>query len=195
VILSNVEIQLALDQGHLVIEPAPEPRRPGSGKECPFNTTSVDLRLGSEISRPKEGRPFTVDLREGSFADLFNPENYEMYEISEDRPFNLMPGKFVLGQTMEMVELPVQETGPSLSARVEGRSSFARCGLLVHFTAPTIHAGYRGRIALEIINLSPTAILLRPGICICQLILEQVLGTPFPNDSQFQDQIDPGGRR
>ncbi len=80
-----------------------------------------------------------------------------------------------------------------LAARVEGRSSFARCGLLVHFTAPTIHAGFNGRITLELINLGSIPILLYPEAYICQLIIEQVVGTPLKNDSQFQGQTKPSG--
>jgi len=58
----------------------------------------------------------------------------------------------------------------------------------VHFTAPTIHAGFRGTITLELINFGTIPIALYPGAPICQLIIEQVSGVPFRNDSQFQDQ-------
>ena len=61
-------------------------------------------------------------------------------------------------------------------------------------TAPTIHAGFAGTITLELINLGPIPILLYPGSPICQLIVEQVLGVPFRNDSQFQNQNRAGGR-
>ena len=65
-----------------------------------------------------------------------------------------------------------------LAARVEGKSSLARFGLLAHFTAPTIHAGFEGHITLEMMNLGPSPIILTPGMAICQLILEQVHGVP-----------------
>lgn len=193
-ILSNVEIQGALDDGRLVIDPRPEPARPAPGRECPYNTTSVDLRLGSAFSVPKQGRPFAIDLGSGTFAALHNPENYEHVIATELQPFRLDPGRFVLAQTLEWLDLPLGEEGLCLAARVEGRSSFARCGMLVHFTAPTIHAGFSGHITLELANLSPTAILLRPGVYVCQLILEEVAGGPFPNPSQFHGQKRPGGR-
>jgi dCTP deaminase len=106
----------------------------------------------------------------------------------------LRPNKLVLGKTLERVEFPLQSDGSvSLAARVEGKSSYARCGLLVHFTAPTIHAGFAGTITLELINLGPLDIALYPHMPICQLIIEQVAGTPFRNDSQFQGQSRPGG--
>lgn len=66
-----------------------------------------------------------------------------------------------------------------LAARIEGKSSFARCGLLVHFTAPTVHAGWKGRLTLEIKNLGSNPVTLYQGMPICQLILEEVLGIPF----------------
>jgi dCTP deaminase len=99
----------------------------------------------------------------------------------------------VLGKTLERVELPILPDGVSLAARVEGKSAFARCGLLVHFTAPTIHSGFKGNITLELINLGPLDIALYPNTPICQLIIEQVHGTPFGNESQFHGQSTPGG--
>jgi dCTP deaminase len=101
----------------------------------------------------------------------------------------------VLGKTLERVELPILDNGTSLAARVEGKSSYARCGLLVHFTAPTVHAGFAGTITLELINLGPLDIALYPSMPICQLIIEQVSGIPFRNDSQFQNQVRAGGGR
>ena len=99
----------------------------------------------------------------------------------------------MLGKTLEHVTLPLVPGGVSLAARVEGKSSYARCGLLVHFTAPTIHAGFTGTITLELINLGLCNISLYPHTPICQLILEEVSGVPVWNDSQFQGQTAPGG--
>ena len=62
------------------------------------------------------------------------------------------------------------------------------------FTAPTVHSGFAGTITLELINLGPLDILLHPRMPICQLIVEQVFGTPFRNDSQFQGQARAGGK-
>lgn len=104
----------------------------------------------------------------------------------------LEPRVFLLGRTVEKVSLPLL-TGQSLAARIEGKSSFARCGLLVHFTAPTVHAGFDGTLTLEMINLGSAGISLFTGMSICQLILETVLGDPDPHPSQFQGQITPAG--
>lgn len=193
-ILSNSAIFIALDEKRLVIEPEPAPRDPNDAPDAdwPYGTTAVDLRLGDEISWFNEGLAVNIDLRRGNFAQLFGP-NSTSRKISEEQPFVLMPGKLVLANTLERVELPIIEGMPALAARVEGRSSFARCGVLVHFTAPTIHAGFSGRITLELINLGPIPILLFPTMYICQLIVEEVEGVPLRNDSQFQGQLQPSG--
>jgi dCTP deaminase len=186
-ILSNLQIQEALDKGWLRITPEPQPRNSSAGVDCPYQTSSVDLRLGNEVAFFKEGLALNIDLRRGRFADLFGPNSHSR-QITEDQPYSLNPGKLVLAKTLERIELPLIDEAPCLAARVEGRSSYARCGLLVHFTAPTIHAGFAGTITLEVINLGPIPILLYPGAPICQLILEQVHGKPTRSDSQFQNQ-------
>jgi dCTP deaminase len=193
-ILSNVGIHEALDQGWIRIDPEPAPRQKVEvGPRCPFQTSAVDLRLGTEVAFFKEGIPALVDLRKGDFNTMFAPLS-ERRTLTDDQPFVLRPNKLVLGKTFERVAFPLQAEGTiSLAARVEGKSSYARCGLLVHFTAPTIHAGFAGTITLELINLGPLDIALYPKMPICQLIIEQVHGVPFRNDSQFQNQAQPGG--
>jgi dCTP deaminase len=192
-ILSNVRIQEAMDKGWLKITPEPQPRRKANqGDECPYQTSAVDLRLGNEVSWLKPGIPANVDLRHGGFAKLFGP-NSATRLITEEQPFALEPKKFVLAKTLEWVELPINMSGPCLAARIEGRSSYARSGLLVHFTAPTIHAGFKGTITLEMINFGPLPILLYPAMAVAQLILELVDGVPFDNESQFQGQNRAGG--
>jgi deoxycytidine triphosphate deaminase len=119
--------------------------------------------------------------------------NSERRIITAQQPFMLEHGTFVLGKTHERVALPIIEGAECLAARVEGRSSYSRFGLLMHFTAPTIHAGFDGTITLEFCNLGPAIIALYPRAPICQLIVERVEGTPFRNDSQFQGQKDAGG--
>lgn len=194
-ILSNTRILEALDDRLLVIEPEPAPRHVSDEDvKCPYQTSAVDLRLGSEIAYFRDGLAINIDLRRGDFFSLFAPYS-ERRTITADQPYSLHPNKFVLARTLECIDLPILPDGPCLAARIEGKSSYARCGMLVHFTAPTIHAGFRGTIALEIINLGLIPILLFPGAPICQLIIEEVDGRPFRNDSQFHDQSRPGGQR
>jgi deoxycytidine triphosphate deaminase len=91
------------------------------------------------------------------------------------RGYVLEPQAFILGWTREDIQLPVNSR---LAARVEGKSSLARIGLGVHITAPTIHAGFKGPIQLEICNHGSLRVRLRPKMRVCQLILEQTLGNP-----------------
>jgi len=115
--------------------------------------------------------------------------------ITVNRPIILQQRQFVLAKTIERVELPIPAAGKTcLAARIEGRSSLARCGLLIHFTAPTIHPGFNGTITLEMINLGPNGIQLTPGMYIAQLIVEEVRGLPVENPSQFQNQSTAAGK-
>jgi len=192
-ILSNLEIQNALDKGRLVIDPQPSPRKLDPGvKYCPYNTTAVDLKLHNEISIPKAGT-FAYDLtKPGSVSDFLARNSKKLF-LTEEQPFPLEPKQFVLAKTFEKIGLPTDKGPPYLAARIEGKSSRSRCGVLVHFTAPTVHTGWNGHLTLEIINLGPTTFLLRPEMPIAQLIVEQVKGELFPNPSQFQNQSTPEG--
>src|SRR5713101_2113135 len=83
--------------------------------------------------------------------------------------------KFMLGYTREIIQLPHHSR---IAARVEGKSSLARLGIGIHVTAPTIHAGFKGRIQLEICNHGTLKVKLTAGMRVCRLIFEQTLGTP-----------------
>ncbi|MEA2327024.1 MAG: dCTP deaminase [Thermoanaerobaculia bacterium] len=192
-ILSNVGIQAAIDAADLVITPEPTPRRSVENRRsCPYDTCSVNLRLGSEISITKPGKPITLDFRRPNAA-TFLPEIFDTITIDQGG-YALAPNRFTLAKTLERVHLPIREGRPSFAARIEGRSTFARVGLLVHFTAPTIHAGFEGTITLEMINLGEYPISLFPGMEICQLIIEEVDPMPFANPSVFHAQSTPTGR-
>lgn len=192
-ILSNREIQKALDEGRLVINPTPLPLEPiMGGPECPYGTHSVDLKLGAEIVIPDPGTYVLDVTRPGSSLAATISKNSTKEIITEDRPYILPHTKFILGTTLEKIELPTLKA-PYLAARIEGKSSRSRCGLLIHFTAPTVHPGFRGPLTLEMINLGPSDFVLRLGMPIAQLIIEEVTGEFFENESQFQDQASPEG--
>ncbi len=190
-ILSNEAIFKALDEGRLVLRPEPSPRTPQHDTiSCPYNHNAVDLRLGKIIRVPTTG-PFTIDLMQpGSLAEFIEAHS-KPYELTPEQPYPLKPNQFILGMTHEWVELPIGKE--PLAARIEGKSSRARCGLLVHFTAPTVHAGWRGHLTLEMINLGPCTFVLSPGMPIAQLILEPVIGGIHANPSVFQNQTTPQG--
>ena len=145
--------------------------------------------------------PYNFDLHrpgeQKSEFSKFLANNSERIEIPANG-YPLDPNKFILGQTVEHLSLPIDTPANRLlkrciAARIEGKSSRARTGLLVHFTAPTIHPGFQGTITLEIINLGPVPFMLREGMPIGQLIFEEVEGIPISKASQFQHQARPEG--
>jgi dCTP deaminase len=187
-ILSNIDIVDCLNKGLFSINPIDnnDPSKP------PFNTSAIDLRLGNEILVPEGEKPIQYDLRHFGIA-RFIQENSRRVIISEDNPFSLRKEQFVLGKTLERVNFPLNFQGICYSARIEGKSSIARCGILIHFTAPTIHAGFEGIITLEILNMGVIPFLLIPKMYICQLIIEEVKGCPILAPNQFRGQSSPSG--
>lgn len=203
-ILCNHEIHKALDERRLIISPEPKPREPeisDDAARCPFDTHSVDLTLSNIITVPEPGT-YAYDLNEPTPLANFITRNSRSYTIDDYSSFVLERQQFVLGMTREFVGLPIRhpknlETKTCLAARIEGKSSRARVGLLIHFTAPTVHPGWGDptprALTLEMINLGPARIILKPRMPIAQLIIEQVQGLPFENPSQFKSQTTPEG--
>jgi dCTP deaminase len=194
-ILCNAQIQVALDAGRLVIRPEPLPRQALEGQYCPYDTHSVDLTLAPEISIPTPG-PYCYDVMQpGTSLAEFLSTNSKKQRIDETTGFALAKNQFILARTRETIALPIpgEDAQTCLAARIEGKSSRARCGVLVHFTAPTVHPGFEGSLTLEMINLGPVPFILRTGMPIAQLIVEEVRGIPFWNQSQFQGQNSPEG--
>ncbi len=186
-VLSNRAILEALDSGRLLIDPRPQPD-PGP-RDSPYDAASVELRLSPEIYVPRKDLDLNFDLQGRGVAETLETV-YRRDEVPETG-WPLRQNEFILGSTIETIELPLGEG--CLAARIEGRSSFARTGLLVHFTAPTIHPGFRGAITLEVINLGEIPVTLRPGIRLCQLIVETVEGSPVRSESRFQGQARASG--
>lgn len=199
-ILSNMELFRALDSRRLVLDPEPAPRQlvVGSpGDYCPYDTHAVDLALGSEITIPEPGT-YAYDLMQPTPLALFIERNSRRYRLDDHSHYVLERQQFILAQTREKVSLPIdhadnRNANVCLAARIEGKSSRARVGLLIHFTAPTVHPGWSGPLTLEMINLGPAGILLRPGMPIAQLIVEEVKGLPHFSKSQFHEQVTPAG--
>lgn len=177
-ILSDREIAAALDRGAIKVTPRPDIER--------WTSTAVDLALDEKLQvwGPITGEVGVIDPEGPDFNVTDLAARYAVQE-SCARGFNLTPGMFLLGWTIETIQLPHTS---KIAARVEGKSSLARLGMGVHVTAPTIHAGFGYRIddptfdgnpiQLEIWNFGPHTIRLSRGLRICQLILEEVHGTP-----------------
>jgi dCTP deaminase len=188
VILCDREIQLALEQGRIIIDPPPGPTF--------FDSTSVDLRLGDSLDQwefptpnPSIGEEplrFRPGLPGFDFSEL--EKKYTKPVDIRTTGFNLPPTpsrNFILGWTLEKIYLPHTSR---LCARVEGKSSLGRMGIGVHVTAPTIHAGFGynelnpndhgAKLRLEIWNVGPLPTELVRGMRICQLIVEEVREVP-----------------
>lgn len=194
-ILSNQDIRKALDDGLLEISPRPQ--------DDQYTTSAVDLFIGDDF-RVWDKRKFQVsgvkvelNLAEQKFQQTAQaflvPQEPEADGCVVFHPHSVSP-VHMLAITRERVHL---KPGSRLAARVEGRSSLARLGLVVHLTAPTIHAGFNGHITLEMINFGPFYLKFVPHQTrICQLIVEQLASEPQGDIStSFQGQTGPSGQR
>jgi dCTP deaminase len=154
VVLSDRDIRAEITAGRIVIDPyVPEAVQP----------SSVDLHLDRRFRVFKNSRYPYIDVREEQ-AELT-----ELVEIVGDEPFILHPGEFVLGSTLERVELP-----NDLVARLEGKSSLGRLGLLIHSTAGYVDPGWEGNLTLELSNVANLPITLYDGMKIGQISFQRL---------------------
>lgn len=159
-ILSDRDIKKAIKEGRIAVQ------SPGSDHDGNIHASSMDLRLGKFFKVYEHSKfPVLDPLKMQSFQGLT-----KMVEITNpEEPFIVHPGDFVLGVTLESVKL-----GDDLVARVEGRSSLGRLGIIVHSTAGFIDAGFEGTITLEITNINRMPVALYPGMRVCQLAFEEM---------------------
>jgi len=175
-VLSDGTIRRLVDSGRLRIEPwDPEMVQPAS----------VDLKLGPSFRVFHNHRIQTIDL-----ADP--PQNLtEQVTLENGDTFVIHPNEFVLGRTEEWVELP-----DDIVARIEGKSSLGRLGLIVHATAGFVDPGFKGTLTLEITNFNSVPIVLRAGLPIAQLsmmALDAPAERPYGHDelgSHYHGQFD-----
>jgi dCTP deaminase len=125
--------------------------------------SSLDVRVDRLFRVFRNSRYPFIDVREPQ-DDLT-----ELVEVDGDEPFILHPGEFVLGSTLERVTLP-----DDLVARLEGKSSLGRLGLLIHSTAGFIDPGWDGHVTLELSNVANLPITIYPGMKIGQLSFVQL---------------------
>ena len=131
---------------------------------------------------PSMLQPSSVDVRLDRYFRLFDNHKYpvidpaaeqpdltRLVEVEPDEPFVLHPGEFVLGSTYERITLP-----DDIAARVEGKSSLGRLGLLTHATAGFVDPGFSGHVTLELSNVATLPIVLHPGMKIGQLCFFQL---------------------
>jgi dCTP deaminase len=153
VVLSDRTIRRLLDEGRIEIEPY---------DESLLQPSSVDVRVDRYFRVFHNARYPFIDVREPQ-EDLT-----ELVEIDTE-PFILHPGEFVLGSTLERIRLP-----DDLVARLEGKSSLGRLGLLIHSTAGFIDPGWDGHVTLELSNVANLPITIYHGMKIGQLSFVQL---------------------
>jgi dCTP deaminase len=177
VILSDGTIRKLLATGDIILEPI------GADQIQP---ASVDVRLASQIRVLRNHTAACID----PFTS--QPDLTEIIDVAEGDPFVLHPGEFVLGSTVETIGLP-----SDLVARVDGKSSLGRWGVMIHATAGFIDAGFHGQITLELSNVATLPVRLWPGMKIGQISfvrLDQAVERPYGHPelgSKYQGQTGP----
>jgi dCTP deaminase len=176
-VLSDRTIRQEIEAGRIAFDPYdPSMVQP----------SSVDVRVDGKFRVFHNARYPFIDVRE-PMDDLT-----ELVEISSDDKFILHPGEFVLGQTLERVRLP-----DDLVARLEGKSSLGRLGLLIHSTAGFVDAGFEGNLTLELSNVANLPITIYLGMPIGQISFMRMDGpveNPYGSDStgsKYQGQAEP----
>lgn len=153
-ILSDRSIREELAAGRLRIEPY---------DPALVQPSSVDLRLGRRFLVFRNTRKPFIDVRQQV------DDAMDLLEVEEGEPVIVHPKEFILGSTIETVSVP-----DHLVARLDGRSSLGRLGIVIHSTAGFIDPGFSGQITLEISNLSNLPIALYPGMRIAQVSFQQM---------------------
>ena len=176
-VLSDRSILAGIDAGRIVIDPF---------EETMVQPSSVDVRVDRRFRVFHNARYPYIDVRQ-PMDDLT-----ELVEVAGDGPFILHPGEFVLGQTLEQVTLP-----DDLVARLEGKSSLGRLGLLIHSTAGFVDSGFSGHLTLELSNVANLPITIYHGMPIGQISFMRMDGPvdrPYGSrttGSKYQGQSEP----
>jgi dCTP deaminase len=149
VLLSDRDLKAALASGRMGLTPY---------DEAMVQPSSIDVRLDRWFRVFANHRYTHIDPAEQQ------DELTELVEVTDDEAFLLHPGEFVLASTLEMITL-----GDDVAARLEGKSSLGRLGLLTHSTAGFIDPGFSGHVTLELSNVANLPIKLYPGMKIGQI--------------------------
>jgi len=181
VLLSDRDIRAELDSGRVVLDPY---------DPAMIQPSSIDVRLDRFFRLFDNHKYAVIDPAEEQ------PELTRLVEVDGDDPFVLHPGEFVLGSTYESVTLP-----DDVAARLEGKSSLGRLGLLTHSTAGFIDPGFTGHVTLELSNVATLPIKLWPGMKIGQMCffrLSSPAEKPYgsgADGSRYQGQRGPTASR
>lgn len=179
-VLSDRDLrELIEDEGAVVTEDGPD-----MDLDLQLGPSSLDLRLGYEFGVLETRKVKAIDTqRMDTYSDI-----KERKTADTDTGMVVHPGEFVLGTTLETLDVP-----SDLVARIEGRSSYARLGLIPHAAAGFVDPGFRGQITLEIQNLGNVPITIYPEDRICQVVFETMTSeaeNPYgeKKDSKYMQQ-------
>ena len=183
--LCDRDIIKSLDEGHISITPRPD--------KAKISGVSVDLRLGHQFRVFSSHTIPYIDLsgtKESVNKAVEKVMGDEIY-VSDEETFVLHPGELALGITLESIALP-----DDLVGWLDGRSSLARLGLMVHVTAHRIDPGWDGNIVLEFFNSGKLPLALRPGMGIGAMSFETLSGPaerPYTKreDAEYRHQSGP----
>lgn len=154
-VIAQSELEKLIGDGIIRIEPfSPDQIGPGS----------VDLHLGNVFLSYKKVRNIYHITDEADYREITE-------RIKVDDYYLMLPGESAMGMTREKITLP-----DNICGRLEGRSRFARLGLLVHITASFMHPGISNHQFLELYNASPIPLAIHPGTKICQFVFEYTVG-------------------
>ena len=157
-ILSDRDIKKALKTKHILFTPALD-------LSVQLGSCSIDLRLGNSFRIFKHSKYPYIDPHDPKLAENLMDEVI----VKKGEAFILQPNDFVLATTIESFQLP-----NNLLARLEGRSSLGRLGIVVHSTASIFEPGWDGVVVMELGNLGPMPVALYPGMRICSISFEEL---------------------
>lgn len=187
--LSDKDIIQHLKVGKIAITPQPDASK--------IKGISVDLRLDNRFRVFNDHTAPYIDLSgpKDEVQQIMNTVMGEEILIPEDKAFFLHPGELALAATFESVTIP-----DDLVGWLDGRSSLARLGLMVHVTAHRIDPGWHGQIVLEIFNSGKLPLALRPGMDICAInfeTLSSAVAKPYNKraDAKYKNQTGPTSSR
>lgn len=187
--LSDRDLRFAIASAQLIVNPPP----------AEIDTTSIDLHLdGIEVARVWDVKAFELQQQDAGVLPILGVGKFNFQAFAEKfavpvpseeeagpgarvyregRRVIVKPSGFFLWQTHEVVGTP--ERDPRLICFVDGKSTRARTGLVVHMTAPTLHAGWWGHVTLEIANLGPFTLALEESDAVAQVVVAVISSPPM----------------
>lgn len=157
-ILGYSALKTRLASGSLIVHPL---------KDNAIQPNSIDIRLGRYLK--SSHHYYNGGNRFDPITDAGNVK-YTQYDLRTNERFWLAPGEFILGMTLEHIEVPID-----LSCTIEGKSTIGRWGLLIQ-NAGRVDSGYHGNLTLELLNMEKFTIVLTEGMDIGQLVFQEAVG-------------------